>query len=120
MNFQCSEVCENKTINGYCKFTACVNPKNERNNYTMHFSNPQENKKMSLIDYLRQETGTHELCVIRQRGWIVATCWIDSEDIFMISDKIANEPVKGATWDYLPIVNENECGMKIPCRYIDI
>lgn len=75
---------------------------------------------MKLFEFLRHKTNANELCVIREGGWIIDTCWIDYEDLFLVHPKIADKEVKKDEWDYLPVVNENNAKIKIPCHYIDI
>lgn len=75
---------------------------------------------MRLIDFLRDKTNVKELCVIRDSGWIVASCWIDYEDLFYIPSNLVDKVVKKDEWGYLPIVNENNAEIKIPCHYIDV
>ena len=75
---------------------------------------------MKLKDFLWKKTNATELCVIREDGWIVAACWIDYEDLFAIPPTLKDKEVKNDEWDYLPIVNKNNAGIKIPCHYIDV
>lgn len=75
---------------------------------------------MTLREFLRTKTNAKELCVIRDSGWIVATCWIDYEDLFYIPSRLANKEIKKDEWNYLPIVNENNAVIKIPCHYVDV
>lgn len=75
---------------------------------------------MTLVNFLRHETNAKELCVIRDNGWIVATCWIDYEDLFHVPTRLADKVVKNNEWDYLSIVNENNACIKIPCHYVDV
>lgn len=75
---------------------------------------------MTLYEFLRHKTQCYELCVIRDSGWIVSSCWIDDEDLFRIPPKLADEEVKGDSWGYLHIVNENGAAIKVPCHYVDI
>ena len=75
---------------------------------------------MTLRDFLRTKTNSMELCVVRDGGWIVASCWIDYEDLFAIPNRLADNIVKKDEWGYLPIVNENNAEIKIPCHYIDV
>lgn len=75
---------------------------------------------MTLRDFLRKKTNAMELCVIRDGGWIVASCWIDYEDLFAIPNRLADNIVKKDEWGYLPIVNENNAEIKIPCHYVDV
>lgn len=75
---------------------------------------------MTLRDFLRTKTNAMELCVIRDGGWIVASCWIDYEDLFAIPNRLADNIVKKDEWGYLSIVNENNACIQIPCHYVDV
>ena len=75
---------------------------------------------MTLRDFLRKKTNAMELCVIRDGGWIVASCWIDYEDLFAIPNNLADNIVKNDEWGYLSIVNENNACIQIPCHYVDV
>lgn len=75
---------------------------------------------MTLRDFLRTKTNPLELCAITEGGWIVATSYIDYEDLFQIPPKLANCEVKSDKWDYLPIVNENNACIKIPCHFVNL
>ena len=75
---------------------------------------------MKLREFLLKKTNVKELCVIRDSGWIVATCWIDYEDLFAIPNRLANNIVKKDEWGYLSVVNENNAEIKIPCHYVDV
>lgn len=72
---------------------------------------------MKLIDFLRNETEVTELCVIRKGGWIVATCWIDDEDLFYVPSDLRNKEVKEVELRFLPILDGNT-ETKILCRHI--
>ena len=75
---------------------------------------------MKLKDFLWNKTNARELCVIRDCGWIVASCWIDYEDLFCIPPTLKDKEVKRDEWGYLSIVNENNAEIKIPCHYVDV
>lgn len=75
---------------------------------------------MKLREFLLKKTNVKELCVIRDSGYIVASCWIDYEDLFYIPHKLADKLVKNDEWGYLSIVNENNAEIKIPCHYVDV
>jgi hypothetical protein len=75
---------------------------------------------MRLIEFLQNKTNVKELCVIRDSGWIVASCWIDYEDLFYIPSRLVDKVVKKDEWGYIPIVNENNAEIKIPCHYVDV
>ena len=75
---------------------------------------------MKLREFLLKKTNVKELCVIRDSGYIVASCWIDYEDLFHIPYKLADKVVKNDEWGYLSIVNENNAEIKIPCHYVDV
>ena len=75
---------------------------------------------MICIKFLLKKTNVKELCVIRDSGWIVATCWIDYEDLFAIPNRLVDNIVKKDEWGYLSVVNENNAEIKIPCHYVDV
>lgn len=75
---------------------------------------------MTLKEFLLKKTNAEELCVIREGGWIAASCWIDYEDLFFVPQRLSNMVVKNDEWDYLPVVNENNARIKIPCHYVDV
>lgn len=77
---------------------------------------------MTLREFLLTKTNVKELCVIRESGWIVASFWIDYEDLFCgyLDNKLGSKKVKLDSWDYLPIVNGNNAEIKIPCHYIEV
>lgn len=77
---------------------------------------------MTLSKFLLTKTEAHELCVITEDGWIVATVWIDHEDLFKgyLDDRLAKMEVKIDKWDYLSIVNENNAAIKVPAHFIDL
>lgn len=49
---------------------------------------------MTVGEFCRTKTQAKELCVIRQDGWIVASAWIDYEDLFAIAPRVREEEVK--------------------------
>ena len=75
---------------------------------------------MTLIEFLHYHTKVGELCVIKNEGWIVTTCWIDNEDLFMIPETLRDKQVINERWGQLPIVNQQGVQIKIPCHYIII
>lgn len=75
---------------------------------------------MTLREFLRKKTNVRELCIIRESGWIVASCWIDYEDLFAIPQQLSQKTIKKDEWGYITIVNENNAEIKIPCHYIDV
>ena len=75
---------------------------------------------MKLREFLLKKTNVKELCVIRDSGWIIASCWIDYEDLFCVPHNLKDKVVKNDEWGYLSIVNENNAEIKIPCHYVDV
>jgi len=75
---------------------------------------------MTVYEFCRNKTQIHQLCVIRDSGWIVETVWIDSEDIFRISDNSKKAEVKNTGFGVLPIMTEHGDRIYVPCLYIDI
>lgn len=74
---------------------------------------------MTVREFLMTKTHTRELCVLRDSGYIVATAWIDYEDLFAIPQRIAKQEVKKDKWGTLTIETEHGDEVKIPCHYID-
>ena len=81
-----------------------------------------EEDKVTLREFLLKKTKVTELCVIREHCWIIATAWIDYEDLFCreMNSRLLDMIVESDEWDYLPVVNENNAEIKIPCHYIDV
>lgn len=75
---------------------------------------------MKLEEFLLHKTQCYELCVIKDCGWIVATCWIDNEDLFAIPENYANCEVKDSKWGELITVNKYGIEVTVPCHYIDL
>lgn len=75
---------------------------------------------MKVKDFCLKKTQVGELCVFRDSGWIIASTWIDHEDLFTISDRIKNKKVKSDEWGVLSIVSEHGESIQVPCHYIDL
>lgn len=74
---------------------------------------------MTVYEFCRQKTLAHQLCVIRECGWILETVWIDHEDLFRISESSKNAEVKGTEFGELPIITKDGLKVYAPCLYID-
>lgn len=74
---------------------------------------------MTVREFFCKKTKVHELCVIRESGWVAATAWIDSEDLFTIHPSIANKEVLKDEWGNIEITTEHGDRIKVPCHYID-
>ncbi len=74
---------------------------------------------MNVQEFLLRHTKVSELCVLRDSGYVVATAWIDCEDLFEIPHNIALKEVKGDEWGTLPIITEHGDKIQMPCHYID-
>ena len=81
-----------------------------------------EEIKPTLREFLMTQTLPEELCVIRESGYIVATAWIDHEDLFCnyLNAKLGDMTVKSDKWDYLPIVDADGYTKTPRCHYIDV
>lgn len=74
-------------------------------------------KDITLSEFLKKYTEAHDLCFIRESGWIVAFILIESNDLFIIHPDLASSTV--LSYDYGAFsVNGSET--KVPCTYIDI
>lgn len=74
---------------------------------------------MNVKEFLLRHTNVKELCVLRHGGYVIATVWIDYEDLFEIPPNIALKEVKGNEWGTLPIITEHGDKIAVPCHYID-
>lgn len=75
---------------------------------------------MSVREFLLNRTDVHELCVVRDSGYIVMTAWIDYEDLFAINNDIGSKIVKSDTWGTIPIRDHNGNTVNVECHYIDV
>lgn len=75
---------------------------------------------MTVYEFLRTRTFVKELCVIRDKGYIVMTAWIDYEDIFRIDICTGNAKVISDEWGTLATINRKGQIVKVDCHYIDI
>lgn len=79
-------------------------------------------KPVTLREFLLYHTQCYELCVVRLDGWIVATFWIDDEDLFAkyISQELANKVVQSDCWKDFPSVDYAGSKRFFPAHFIDI
>lgn len=75
---------------------------------------------MSVIEFLCKKTRVGELCVIRESGYIVATAYIDAEDIFRVHESLASSEVQKDSWGTLDIVNKSGREVTVPCHFVDV
>lgn len=59
---------------------------------------------MILRDFLHKKTNAKELCIIREDGWIIVSCWIDYEDLFVIPQNLSQKAVKKMNGDILVLL----------------
>ena len=74
---------------------------------------------MTVYEFCRKHARRHQLCVIRDSGWIVETVWIDSEDLFRVTKLSAEAEVKKTDYGTLPVKNEDGNIVHVSCLYID-
>lgn len=74
---------------------------------------------MTVREFCKRRTNPNELCTITEGGWIVASVWIDYEDLFVINDRLAKREVISDRWTTLPIVTEHGDTIAIPCHEIN-
>ena len=79
-----------------------------------------EEKPITLRDFLYKKTQALELCAITDGGWVVATCWIDYEDLFHIPPRLADKEVKSDEWSAINIVDKTGKTIQIPCHYVNV
>ena len=76
--------------------------------------------KTPLMRYLRTCTVTHTLCVIVDNSHIVATVWIDREDLYRIPMELYQAYATASEWGTLPVFDKTGHRTEIPCLYINI
>lgn len=74
---------------------------------------------MTVREFCKRRTNANELCTITEGGWIVASVWIDCEDLFAMNDRLAKREVISDKWTTLPIVTEHGDTIVIPCHEIN-
>lgn len=74
---------------------------------------------MTVREFCMKKTQVNELVVIRDCGWIVATAWIDYEDIFRLPEKTSQLEVISDEWGTINVVTEHGDDISIPCHYIN-
>ena len=83
---------------------------------------------MKLYEYLRTQTSALELCTITEGGWIVATAWIDHEDLFShhLPRSLADKEVVSTGFKTLTIRDEEhstrdrEVIVRVPVRTVEV
>ena len=75
---------------------------------------------VTLMDFLLHRTPVHDLCVIRDAGYIRQVVYIDHEDLFLVHPQLQTMPVKSHGYGTLPIVGEDRQETTIPCHYVDV
>ena len=75
---------------------------------------------MTVRDFCLKKTQAHELVVIRDAGWIVASVWIDYEDIFLLPERIKEKEVRRDEWGTLSIITKHGDEIEVPCHYLDV
>lgn len=75
----------------------------------------------TVSEFLLHNTQVGELCVIRDQGWVVATVWIDSEDLFAgyLGEAVRGWTVQSDSWGTIGVYDKNGQQTRIPCHYID-
>lgn len=74
---------------------------------------------MTVKEFCLKKTQVGELCVFRDCGYIIGSTWIDSEDLFTMSDIIGDKEVKSDEWGVLAITTGHGDKIYVPCHYID-
>lgn len=73
-----------------------------------------------LGQFLREDAGKGELCVIRDAGHVVQTAYIDSDGLFAVHPVYVDRLVSGDSWGRMPVTGEYGRDTFVPCHYIDL
>lgn len=76
--------------------------------------------QMTVREFCVYKTEVHQLVAIRYRGYIIATAWIDSEDLFKLPNDIAKRPVLESSYGFLNVSGPSEDEHRVPCVFLDI
>ena len=81
-----------------------------------------KDKRIKLRDFLLYGTVCYELCVIRCDGWVVATAWIDDEDLFIrhMDQKLLDKDVLEDRWGSFRTVRDNGIPQTITAHIVEI
>lgn len=74
---------------------------------------------MTVGEFCMKKTQVKELVVIKDCGWIVATAWIDREDMFRLPEKTSQLEVISDKWGVIDIITEHGDTISIPCHYVN-
>ena len=75
---------------------------------------------IELMDFLLHHTPTHDLCVIRESGWILQVAYIDPEDLFLIHPRLQHLPVRSHSRGTLRVNVGDGQFADAPCHYVDV
>ena len=76
--------------------------------------------QMTVRKFCMTKTDPFQLVVIRKGGWIIATAYIDVEDLFRLPSDIAQAPVADHSYGFLDVADPYGQTHSTPCVYIDI
>lgn len=100
--------------------TGCeIKQKIEEYNKISYEYDVEERITMTVKEFCTKKTQIGELCVFRNSGWIIGATWIDSEDLFTMSNDIKNKKVKSDEWGTLTVRTKHGNKTNVPCHYID-
>lgn len=75
---------------------------------------------MTLSDFCYGHTKVGELVVVRDAGYVVATAYIDAEDLFALNPQLAARQVAKDEWGRLEVTTEHGDRIAVPCHYVDL
>lgn len=83
-------------------------------------STASDKSHMELMDFLLHETCVHDLCVIRESGYIAMVVYIDHEDTFLVHPRLQSKNVQSHKYGTLPVTAADGSKVEVPCTYIDV
>ena len=78
---------------------------------------------MIVEEYLLKKTEARTLVMIRDSGWVIASAWIDYEDLFAHSLKpeLLGKRVKNAEWGTMDLfAGKPNCIQTVKVLFIDV
>lgn len=75
---------------------------------------------VTLMDFLLYHTPVHDLCVIRDAGYVRQVVYVDNEDLFLVHPGLHDRAVRSHQYGTMPVIEEDGTETSIPCHYVDV
>lgn len=80
----------------------------------------REQELVTLQEFCLRRTRVGELVVVRDAGYVIASAYIDAEDLFFLPPSLSACQVSSDKWGELRVATEHGDEVGVPCHYVDI